>query len=133
MSDTASYFIRGKVYTRAAIQRVLGGGLQDYLPHADGKVVAGCFSKELNPQAPNVILPGTGPEIERWARVFAEQRTAVPVFIKQRSNEWYCMGAFRCIRLADDSPTIEEYASKANRSDVTMVLFLEREKYGETP
>src|SRR5690242_111230 len=95
---------------------------------ADGRVVAGCFSKELNPPAPNVILPGTGPEIERWARVFAEQRTAVPVFIKQRSNEWYCMGAFRCVRLADDPHTIESYASRANRSDVTTVLFLERER-----
>src|SRR5689334_11067655 len=130
MSDAMSYFTRGKVYTRAAIQRVLGGGLQDYLPHVDGKVVAGCFSKGLNPQAPNVILPGTGPEIERWARVFAEQRTAVPVFIKQRSNEWYCMGAFRCVRLADDPRTVEEHASKANRSDVTTVLFLERERDG---
>src|SRR4051812_28910981 len=44
------------------------GGLQDYLPHINGRVVAGCFSKDLNPQAPNVILPGTGPEIERRGR-----------------------------------------------------------------
>jgi len=102
--------------------------LQDYLPHVDGRVVAGCFSKKLNPQAPNVILPGTGPEIERWARVFADQGGAIPVFMKQRSNEWYCMGAFRCVRLADDPATIHEHASLADRDDVTMVLFLEREK-----
>lgn len=121
-------FERGKIYTRSAIQRVVGGGLQDYLPHVNGEVVAGCFSTDLNPQAPNVILPGTGPEIERWARVFAEQRTAVPVFIKQRSNEWYCMGNFRCIRLADDPGTVEEHARRAERDDVTMVLFLERDK-----
>jgi hypothetical protein len=121
-------FERGKVYSRLAIQRALGGGLQDYLPHVDGRVVAGCFSKDLNPQAPNVILPGTGPEIERWARVFAEQGTAVPVFIKQRSNEWYCMGAFRCLRLAEDDRTIQDHAQRANRTDVTMVLFLERDK-----
>ena len=128
MGDAKSGFERGKVYSRATIQRMLGGGLQDYLPHVDGKVVAGCFSKELNPQAPNVILPGTGREIERWARVFAEQRTAVPVFIKQRSNEWYCMGEFRCVRLTDDPLTIEDWALRAHRTDVTMVLFLEREK-----
>ena len=128
MTDRRSTFERGKVYSRATIQRVLGGGVQDYLPHADGKVVAGCFSKDLNPQAPNVILPGTGPEIERWARVFAEQRTPVPVFIKQRSNEWYCMGNFRCVRLADDDITIREHSARADRDDVTMVLFLERQK-----
>jgi hypothetical protein len=119
---------RGKVYSRAAIQRMLGGGLQDYLPHIDGRIVAGCFSKDLNPQAPNVVLPGTGPEIERWGRVFAEQKTAVPVFIKQRSNEWYCMGDFRCVRIADDAATIQQHAQRADRSDVTMVLFLERVK-----
>jgi hypothetical protein len=121
---------RGKVYSRAAIQRALGGGLQDYLPHVNGEVVAGCFSKDLNPQAPNVILPETGPEIERWARVFAEQKTAVPVFIKQRSNEWYCMGKFRCVRIADDAATVCDHARRAQRDDVTMVLFLERVKDG---
>jgi hypothetical protein len=128
LSDVPMVFQRGKVYSRATIQRRLGGGLQDYLPHVEGRVVAGCFSQELNPQAPNVILPGTGPEIERWARVFAEQRTAVPVFIKQRSNEWYCMGDFRCVRLVADAATVREYAERARRDDVTMVLFLEREK-----
>jgi hypothetical protein len=117
---------RGKVYSRAAIQRMLGGCLQEYLPHVDGRVVAGCFGTDLNPQAPNVILPGTGPEIERWARVFAEQTTTVPVFIKQRSNEWYCMGEFRCVRLADDDATVRDHAQRAKRTDVTMVLFLER-------
>lgn len=128
MTNARSPFQRGKVYSRINIQRALGGGLQDYLPHVDGKVVAGCFSKDLNPQAPTVILPGTGPEIERWARVFATQSTPVPVFIKQRSNEWYCMGAFRCVRMADDDITVQDHARRANRTDVTMVLFLERDR-----
>ena len=128
MTSPGARFQRAKVYSRAAIQRGLGGGLQDYLPHVDGRVVAGCFSQDLNPQAPNVILPGTGRDIERWARVFAEQGTAVPVFIKQRSNEWYCMGAFRCVRIAEDERTVKDHAERANRADVTMVLFLERDK-----
>jgi hypothetical protein len=123
-----SAFERGKTYTRHYIQRKLGGGLQDYLPHADGVVVAGCFSQELNPRAPTVILPGTGPEIERWARVFAEQREPVPVFVKQRSNEWYCMGEFRCVRLVEDPAVVAEHAAHARRADVSMVLFLERAK-----
>jgi hypothetical protein len=126
VTEARARFQRGKVYSRAQIQRGLGGGLQDYLPHVDGEVVAGCFSKDLNPQAPNVILPGTGPEIERWGRAFAEQKTAVPVFIKQRSNEWYCMGEFRCVRIADDDDTVRAHAERARRVDVTMVLFLER-------
>jgi hypothetical protein len=38
------------------------------------------------------------------------------------------MGAFGCVRLADDERTFGEYARRAHRTDVTMVLFLEREK-----
>ena len=121
-------FERGKKYSRADIQRGLGGGVQDYLPHTDGVVVAGCFDKVLNPQAPNVILPGTGPEIERWGRVFATQAEPVPVFIKERSNVWHCMGDFRCVRFADDELTVADHAARARRTDVTMVLFLERSK-----
>jgi hypothetical protein len=123
-----SVFERGKQYSRKDIQRELGGGVMDYLPHSGGAVVAGCFSKDLNPEAPTVILPGTGPEIERWGRVFAEQPDPVPVFIKQRSNVWHCMGYFRCVTLADDQATISEHAKRAGRTDVTMVLFLERDK-----
>lgn len=121
-------FERGKKYTRKQISAELGGGVQDYLPHADGVVVYGAFSKDINPGAPNVILPGTGPEIERWARVFAEQEWAIPVFIKDASNSWYCMGDFRCVRLEEEPGVIERYAVEAKRDDVTMVLFLERER-----
>ena len=122
-------FERGKTYSRTDIQRERGGVVQDYLPHAGGVVVAGCFSKDVNPHAPTVILPGTGPEIEKWARVFARQLNSVPVFIKQRSNTWYCMGKFRCTRLADDAETIAEHSANTARDDVTMVLFLERDKH----
>ena len=119
-------FVRGTSYTRAQIQRVLGGGVQDYLPHSGGAVVAGCFSKAVNPDAPSIILPGTGVEIEKWARIFATQEYPIPVFIKKRSNEWNCMGSFRCTRLSDDAETIALHSAKTGRDDVTMVLFLER-------
>ena len=90
------------------------------------------FESASHPWAANRVstsaLPGTGPEIERWARVYAEQGPAVPVFIRQRSNEWYCMAAFRCVRIAEDDRTVKEHVQRANRTDVTMVLFLERDK-----
>jgi hypothetical protein len=124
MSD----FVRGTTYARVQIQREVGGGVQDYLPHSDGEVVAGCFSTDVNPDAPAVILSGTDVEIKKWARVFAEQQDPIPVFIKWRSNEWHCRGYFRCTRLADDEETIASHARKAGRDDVTMVLFLERDR-----
>lgn len=123
-------FRRGKEYSRKQISDVLGGGVQDYLPHQDGVVLYGAFSKDLNPGAPGVILPGTGPEIERWAHVFAAQKHAIPVFIKRQSNVWYCMGDFRCTNLSEDEATIAEHSRAAGRDDVTMVLSLERDRGG---
>ena len=119
-------FERNKSYKRSYISQILGGGVQDYLPHADGKVTYGAFAKDLNPDAPSTVLPGTGDEIERWARVFYEQGDAVPVFIKKRSNEWVYMGQYRCVELSEDRDAIAAQAKKTGRGDITMVLRLER-------
>ena len=51
-------FELGKCYTREtiAVQDTVG-----YLPlDGNGKVEAGCFRSDLNPDAPEIILPGTG-------------------------------------------------------------------------
>ena len=120
-------FEKGKTYKRARISGLLGGGIQDYLPHSDGQVTYGAFSLDLNPQAPSVVLPGTGPEIEKWAHVFAEQPSSIPVFIKKRSNEWVYMGDYRCIELSDDPEAIEPHATKTGRTDISMVLRLVRD------
>jgi hypothetical protein len=90
-----SEFQRGESYTRIEIHRTLGGGLQDYLPHRDGRVVAACLSPDLNPDAPSIVLPGRGPEIQRWAEIFAKQRQLVPTFLKRGSNEWEYVGNYR--------------------------------------
>ena len=121
-------FERGKTYKRQEISAVLGGGVQDYLPHSEGRVTYGAFSLDLNPQAPRVILPGNGPEIVKWALVFADQREPVPVFVKKRSNEWTYMGDYRCVRMVDDPAVIEAFAEKTGRDDISMVLYLERER-----
>jgi hypothetical protein len=126
-------FERGKTYKRREISDALGGGVQDYLPHSGGRVTYGAFSLDLNPQAPGVILPGTGPEIEKWALVFAEQEEPVPVFVKKRPNEWAYMGNYRCARVVDDPTTIEGFAQKTGRDDITMVLYLERDRSSEVP
>ena len=62
----------GQTYTRGEIRQALGGDLSSCLPHRDGRVVCGCFRPDLNPDAPDVILSGRGPTIERWARVFGD-------------------------------------------------------------
>jgi hypothetical protein len=42
-------FKKNVAYTRAEIQHRVGGELQTYLPQKYGRILAGCFSKKLNP------------------------------------------------------------------------------------
>jgi hypothetical protein len=116
-----------RCYTRAQIHDLLGGGIQDYLPHKDGKVVCGCFRKDTNPDAPDVILPGNGPDIQKWARVFREQKYPVPVFIKKESNAWEYVGDYEVEQWTDNASEIARYARSSGRADVTSVLFLKRD------
>ena len=118
-------FQQGESYTRNEIHDAVGGGLQDYLPHRDGRVVAACLSPELNPDAPSVVLPGRGPEIQRWAEVFAEQGDAVPTFLKRGTGDWEYVGKYRVRRLATDPSEINAQRYATGRDDVSMVLHLE--------
>jgi hypothetical protein len=124
-------FDRHKSYKREFISAQLGGGTQDYLPHSAQRITYGAFSLDLNPQAPGIVLPGEGPEIERWARVFADQDEAIPVFVEKRSNEWTYMGMYRCVELSEVPELIAQHARKTGRTDITMVLKLARDRAGE--
>ena len=116
----------GKSYTRGEIHRILGGGVMDFLPHQDGQVVCGCFKKETNPNAPDIVLPGRGSGIQHWAEVFRAQTNPIPVFIKRVVNEWEYVGDYRVDRWTDEQSEIAKYSAGTNRNDITSVLFLKR-------
>ena len=116
----------GKCYTRGQIHDRLGGGVQDYLPHQDLQVVCGCLKTDTNPNAPDVVLPGKGPSIQRWAKVFRDQRHPVPIFLKQAINAWKYVGDYQVDRWTEDHSEIAAHAKRAARNDVTSVLFLKR-------
>lgn len=119
-------FEKGRTYTRDEIHAVLGGDKQSYLPRKNGRVVCGAFSPLLNPDAPKIVLPGSGPGIEGSAEQLATQPEAIPVFIKRRTNQWEYVGDYRLISLSRDKTIIEQYAVRAGRTGaVSMVLFFE--------
>jgi len=121
-------FEYGKHYTRDEIHAALGGGKQAYLPTSHGRVVAGCFLREANPDAPDVVLPGFGRDIERTANLFASQGNAVPVFMKRTTNKWRYVGCYRVMRQSEERAEIAEHAARAKRhDDVSQVLVLNRE------
>lgn len=122
-----------ETYTRDEISKKLGGSKQKYLPHCAGQVVCGCFRKDLNPKAPGEkpgarpeVLPGKSPDRIRWARVFAEQRYPVPIFIKESTNNWQYRGGWRVSCTIKDKCEIKLRAEETSRSDISMILRLER-------
>jgi len=118
-----------RLYTRREISDALGGGIQDYLPHADGRVVCACLSREYNPDAPYVVLPGKGQDIVRWGDVFAQQREFVPVFLKRATNAWQYVGRFRVQERSVDDEQIERWGVVSGRQgEISMVLYLEPDR-----
>jgi hypothetical protein len=119
-------FTRGECYSRREIAEVVGGGQIEYLPMEKGEVVCGCFRTDLNPGAPETILPGNGSQIIASARQFREQTRAVPVFLKRGVGAWEYVGDYRVKSWSDDPASIVVAQTQSGRSDVTMVLRLER-------
>jgi hypothetical protein len=113
----------GKLYTRNEIHDLLGGGIQGYLPHKNGRVVAGCFGLKMNPKAPGVVLVGSGPQTIRWAKVLCEQEYPIPMFVKKQTNEWKYVGDFKVEDWTEDPEKLAEYGQRTGRTGLTGVLF----------
>lgn len=96
-----------------------------YLLHRDGKVVAGCFTLEQNPEAPQVVLAGDGPQVRELADIFCAQAGSIPVCVKSGMGEWLCGGRFKLARASTDPAEIASRSASAQRSDVYKLLFLE--------
>lgn len=112
-------------YTREAIHERLGGGSkQAYLPNKGGVVLCACLRTDTNPGAPDVILPGDGPEIQRSSNLLCEQKSAIPVFIKRDINDWEYVGDYVVDRWSESPAEIAEHARRAGRYDVTRVIYM---------
>jgi hypothetical protein len=120
-------FAVGQTYTREQISSVVGGSPRAYLPTTRGEVVCGAFRRDANPDAPNVILVGLGPQIRGSAEILEQQVAPIPVFIKHRPKVWEFVGIFRLSRSSVDPAEIHQHARRANRvDDVCKLLFLDR-------
>jgi hypothetical protein len=119
--------IKGRRYTWSEILEETGadGSPPYYLLHRGGKVVAGCFTLELNPQAPLVVLASNGPQIREWADIFCAQTGSIPVCVKSGLGEWLCCGDFKLVRSSADAAEIAHHSAQARRTDVYKLLFLE--------
>lgn len=123
----ATVFIKGNTYTRQEISAEVGGGTQDCLSHAQNRVVAIYLKNDMNPQAPFVMLVGSGRDRERYSEFLCnEQRNeAVPLFTKKTSNAWEFQGHFKVREHSKNPSIIADHERTAGRSDVYMVIHFE--------
>jgi hypothetical protein len=118
--------IKGRRYTWSEIVDETGadGSPPYYLLHRDGAVVAGCFTMELNPEAPLVVHVGKGPQITGLADVFCSQTGSIPVCVKSGMGEWQCCGEFKLVRSSADPAEIASHTPEGRRPDIYKLLFL---------
>lgn len=116
----------GETYSRIEISKMLGGDTQSYLPISKEAVVCACLTMEQNPDAPDIVLVGKGKQIAKAAQLFLEQSWTVPLFIKQRENEWEYRGNYRAVSTEKDPVKVATLGAKAGRLDVTSALSLEQ-------
>jgi len=121
----------GNDYTREEIAAELGGSAIEYLPRVGDRVVCACLRQDLNPDAPELVLAGFGPQIEESAAMLCSQRDPIPVFIRQRANAWRYVGDFgvnRCSTNAEEIRTQEARSGRSGREGVSRIIFLKEAK-----
>jgi hypothetical protein len=116
---------KGQRYTWSEIvEETDSDGSPPYcLLHQGGKVVAGCFTLELNPEAPLVVLAEQ--PIREWVDIFCAQKASIPVCVKSGLGEWLCGGYFKLVRSSTDPSEIARHAVWDRRADIYKLLFLE--------
>lgn len=118
--------VEGERYTREEIHNALGGETQHYLPTVGGCVVCGCFRSDTNPDAPDVVLAGSGPVIRQKAHQFCRQRAAVPIFIKRASGAWEYVGDYQVTGSSESPEDIAAQSLRSGRGDISIILYLEK-------
>ena len=108
--------IHGMRFTRNS-----AGASNPNLPNKDGFIVCACLNPKYNPDAPLIILAGSGAEIERSAALLCEQTSAIPVFVKEQIGRWCYGGHFTSSDLTGPE-VIADQKRRSGRRTITRVI-----------
>lgn len=100
-------------YTRADIKKEFGGPSEDSLINVNGKIVAVCMLKDLNPDAPTHFINRDGKR--RWSNgdVLCAQAEPFPVYVKWFSGSGYdYKGFFKFKGIVTDQDDIEHHTRR---------------------
>ena len=105
---------------------MVGGSKRSCLPIRDGVVVAACLLQSFNPDAPHVMLCGSGPQLTPVSNRLAAQRVPLPIFVKAAVNRWRHAGWFVVAGTMTSGPRFDDYVARSDRSPASVsrvVLF----------
>lgn len=121
-------FRKGAIYTHADLIDAFGGEVKGgiFLPSNGGRIVCGCITTEMNPDAPECILVGNRPRVVARARKMANQGGSIPIFVKQAVNQWEYRGTYDFVRFSQDPADFRSLAAEAGRDDVVAALYFRR-------
>jgi len=118
--------ISTKYLTTAELAKATAGG-DDYIRTKNNEVRGLALRLDINPDAPDVIIFGTGPRIQARAQLFLDSGRAVPTYVKRDYGKWEYLGEYRATAIRRDKATIDKYSARRSGYDGTVsgVLFLE--------
>ena len=127
--------VPGSFFTWSQIEHWIGPGFKPYLNDDGQRINCGTFKLQLNPDAPDIILPGK--RVKGWelrAIKFAEQSEAIPVFVKAEGLPWEYVGNKRVEATVRNPREIGLHAARSRRlskdgfadrtGDISLVMFL---------
>lgn len=109
--------------TTDQLAQVLAGG-DSYIRTKDNVVKGLAITTEKNPEAPEVIVVGTGTRIIANAKLFLQQQQYVPVYVKQSVNSWKYLGNYKATSYSQNPTVIEKHRKHRLLKDVDGILFL---------
>ncbi|MFH1706351.1 MAG: AAA family ATPase [Planctomycetota bacterium] len=116
--------VEGSFYTREAIAKLIGGDTQSYLPSRDKQIVCAALDPASNPEAPDKILCGSGPQVMEKGAMLATQGGRIPVFMKQATGEWVYRGIFEVTGSSTDPGVLTAECGTSGRADISRVIYL---------
>ena len=120
-------FVKDQEYTMTDIRSAPGGDNMSYLPQSGRRIVCGRFTADMNNKAPYEVLVGNPPQVQRKARLMAQQGGSIPIFVKLAPGRWRFHGRMELVEYVTDKSTVEPKAADAGRSGEVVGVLLFRD------
>ena len=118
--DEAAGFTIGSTYSRDEIHAQLGGSKRACLPTREGAVVAACLLKSFNPDAPRVVLCGSGVRNGPAGAMLAAQATPIPFFTRIDTGRWLYEGRFAVVDSLTGGADFDRLLARSTRKPASV-------------